>query len=176
MKKFIKSNIKLIIGVIIGIFLTGSIGVIAYTINAKDVAFTPRNKNWNVSNVEEAIDYLKENTGINLNNINVEYISSYGQQYTSRELNKQLEQEIDAILKEKQKKDSDTHQIKLSIFNLYDKVMKDDGKIEKNDNFDMDADETQLCMKLDKINEKIMDLIKIHKALENQNQMSGSNI
>ncbi len=93
-------------------------------------------------------------------------------EYTDK--NKQLEQEIDAILKEKQKKDSDTHQIKLSIFNLYDKVMKDDGKIEKNDNFDMDADETQLCMKLDKINEKIMDLIKIHKALENQNSNTGN--
>ena len=93
-------------------------------------------------------------------------------EYTDK--NKQLEQEIDAILKEKQKKDSDTHQIKLSIFNLYDKVMKDDGKVEKNDNFDMDADETQLCMKLDKINEKIMDLIKIHKALENQNSNPGN--
>ena len=94
-------------------------------------------------------------------------------EYTDK--NKQLEQEIDSILKEKQKKDSDTHQIKLSIFNLYDKVMKDDGKIEKNDNFDMDADETQLCMKLDKINEKIMDLIKIHKALENQNNQENAN-
>ena len=93
-------------------------------------------------------------------------------EYTDK--NKQLEQEIDAILKEKQKKDSDTHQIKLSIFNLYDKVMKDDGKVEKNDNFDMDADETQLCMKLDKINEKIMDLIKIHKALENQNMQENA--
>ena len=93
-------------------------------------------------------------------------------EYTDK--NKQLEQEIDAILKEKQKKDSDTHQIKLSIFNLYDKVMKDDGKVEKNDNFDMDADETHLCMKLDKINEKIMDLIKIHKALENQNANTGN--
>ena len=93
-------------------------------------------------------------------------------EYTDK--NKQLEQEIDAILKEKQKKDSDTQQIKFSIFNLYDKVMKDDGKIEKNDNFDMDADETQLCMKLDKINEKIMDLIKIHKALENQNSNTGN--
>ena len=93
-------------------------------------------------------------------------------EYTDK--NKQLEQEIDSILKEKQKKDSDTHQIKLSIFNLYDKVMKDDGKVEKNDNFDMDADETQLCMKLDKINEKIMDLIKIHKALESQNSNNGN--
>ena len=37
-------------------------------------------------------------------------------EYTDK--NKQLEQEIDSILKEKQKKDSDTHQIKLSIFNL----------------------------------------------------------
>ena len=53
--------------------------------------------------------------------------------------------------------------------------MRDDGKIEKNDNFDMDADETQLCMKLDKINEKIMDLIKIHKALENQNNQENNN-
>ena len=88
---FFKNNKKVIIGFIIGVIFTGSIGVFAYTINAKDVAFTPRNKNWNVSNVEEAIDYLKENTGINLNNIDVEYISSYGQQYTSRELNKQLE-------------------------------------------------------------------------------------
>ena len=41
---------------------------------------------------------------------------------------------------------------------------------DKGDNFDMDADETHLCMKLDKINEKIMDLISIHKELEkNQN-------
>ena len=94
-------------------------------------------------------------------------------EYTDK--NKQLEQEIDSILKEKQTKDSDTHQIKLSIFNLYDKVMRDDGKIEKNDNFDMDADETQSCMKLDKINEKIMDLIKIHKALENQNNQENNN-
>ena len=48
--------------------------------------------------------------------------------------------------------------------------MKEDGKVDKNENFDLDADETQLCMKLDKINEKIMDLISIHKELEkNQN-------
>ena len=43
---------------------------------------------------------------------------------------------------------------------MYDKIMKDNGKVEKNYNFDMDADENKLCMKLDKINEKIMDLIK----------------
>ena len=92
--------------------------------------------------------------------------------YTDK--NKQLEEEIDAILKEKQKKDSDTHQIKLSIFNLYDKVMKEDGKAEKNNNFDMDADETQLCMKLDKINEKIMDLISIHKELEKQKENNAN--
>ena len=45
---------------------------------------------------------------------------------------------------------------------------------DKGDNFDMDADETHLCMKLDKINEKIMDLISIHKELEkNQNLNQG---
>ena len=88
---------------------------------------------------------------------------------TYADMNKQLESEIDTILKEKQKKDSDTHQIKLSIFNLYDKVTEnEDGKGKAND-FDMDADETKLCFKLDKINEKILDLIKIHKALEKIN-------
>ena len=53
--------------------------------------------------------------------------------------------------------------------------MKEEGKVNKNDNFDLDTDETNLCMKLDKINEKIMDLIKIHKALENQNNQENNN-
>lgn len=86
------------------------------------------------------------------------------------EENKDLEAEIDNFLKEKQKKDSDTHQIKLSIFNLYEKAMKAEGKqgkIDKGDNYNMDDDENSLCMKLDKINETIQDLIKIHEELEN---------
>ena len=39
----------------------------------------------------------------------------------------------------------------------------------------MDAEETKLCMKLDKINEKIMDLMKIHKTLESQNSNTRNN-
>ncbi len=90
MKKFIKNNIKLIIGVIIGVVLTGSVGVIAYTINARDVEFSPSNENWNVSNVEEAIDYIKENMGINVNNLQTDYLYDYGDQVALRSLNKDL--------------------------------------------------------------------------------------
>ena len=122
--------------------------------------------------IRRQIQEMRRKNAKQSQNTRLQELENEIKEYTDK--NKQLEQEIDAILKEKQKKDSDTHQIKLSIFNLYDKVMKDDGKVEKNDNFDMDADETQLCMKLDKINEKIMDLIKIHKALENQNSNPGN--
>jgi len=123
--------------------------------------------------IRKQIQEMRRKNDKQSQNTRLQELENEIKEYTDK--NKQLEQEIDSILKEKQKKDSDTHQIKLSIFNLYDKVMKDDGKIEKNDNFDMDADETQLCMKLDKINEKIMDLIKIHKALENQNIQENAN-
>ena len=53
--------------------------------------------------------------------------------------------------------------------------MKEDGKPDKGDNFDMDADETHLCMKLDKIKEKIMDLISIHKELEKNQNLNQTN-
>ena len=122
--------------------------------------------------IRKQIQEMRRKNDKQSQNTRLQELENEIKEYTDK--NKQLEQEIDSILKEKQKKDSDTHQIKLSIFNLYDKVMKDDGKVEKNDNFDMDADETQLCMKLDKINEKIMDLIKIHKALESQNANGGN--
>ena len=118
--------------------------------------------------IRKQIQEMRRKNDKQSQNTRLQQLEKEIKEYTDK--NKQLEQEIDSILKEKQKKDSDTHQIKLSIFNLYDKVMKEDGKVNKNDNFDLDADETHLCMKLDKINEKIMDLISIHKELEkNQN-------
>jgi len=118
--------------------------------------------------IKRQIQEMRRKNDKQSQNTRLQQLEKEIKEYTDK--NKQLEQEIDSILKEKQKKDSDTHQIKLSIFNLYDKVMKEDGKVNKNDNFDLDADETHLCMKLDKINEKIMDLISIHKELEkNQN-------
>ena len=122
--------------------------------------------------IKKEIQEMRRKNDKQSQNTKLQQLENEIKEYTDK--NKQLEQEIDAILKEKQKKDSDTHQIKLSIFNLYDKVMKEDGKPDKGDNFDMDADETHLCMKLDKINEKIMDLISIHKELEkNQNLQNG---
>ena len=118
--------------------------------------------------IKRQIQEMRRKNDKQSQNTRLQQLEKEIKEYTDK--NKQLEQEIDSILKEKQKKASDTHQIKLSIFNLYDKVMKEDGKVNKNDNFDLDADETHLCMKLDKINEKIMDLISIHKELEkNQN-------
>ena len=122
--------------------------------------------------IKKEIQEMRRKNDKQSQNTKLQQLENEIKEYTDK--NKQLEQEIDAILKEKQKKDSDTHQIKLSIFNLYDKVMKEDRKPDKGDNFDMDADETHLCMKLDKINEKIMDLISIHKELEkNQNLQNG---
>ena len=122
--------------------------------------------------IKKQIQEMRRKNDKQSQNTRLQQLENEIKEYSDK--NKQLEQEIDSILKKKQKKDSDTHQIKLSIFNLYDKVMKEDGKVDKNENFDLDADETQLCMKLDKINEKIMDLISIHKELE-KNQNTANN-
>ena len=54
--KIINNNLKVIVAFIFGILITSTIGVVAYTINAKDVSFTPSNKNWKVTNVKEALD------------------------------------------------------------------------------------------------------------------------
>ena len=73
--------------------------------------------------------------------------------------NKMLEKDIEEILKKNQKKESDTHQIKLSIINLFNKV-------NNSNECNIDLDDNELCEKLNDINEKIIDLIKIHKQLE----------
>jgi hypothetical protein len=73
--------------------------------------------------------------------------------------NKELELEIEEIVNKNQKNDSDTHQIKLSINNLYNKV-------KENSAYDKNIDENNLCDKLTVIEDRIGDLIKIHKALE----------
>ena len=64
MKKFLTSRIfAFILGAII---FSGVTGVIAATIMAKDVSYTPKDTTWNVDNVEDAIDslYTKANTTI----------------------------------------------------------------------------------------------------------------
>jgi len=77
--------------------------------------------------------------------------------------NKDLEKDIENLVQDKMKKDSDIHQIKQSIINIHDKVMlslgkKIDGKWED--------DDSKLCNKLDDINSRIIDLIKILEKME----------
>lgn len=60
MKNIFRKNIKLFIGIFIGIICSG-ITVYAANYLAKDIAFVPSNNNWKVSNVEEAINDLYNN-------------------------------------------------------------------------------------------------------------------
>lgn len=57
----------IIFGIILGVLLTGSIGVIAYSINAKDITFTSTNDNFKAATVQEAMDELyNKSTKINV--------------------------------------------------------------------------------------------------------------
>ena len=59
MKKFVKNNIKLILGFILGAIIFGGIGtVVAVTLLASNISYTPSDTTWNVNNVKEAIDEL----------------------------------------------------------------------------------------------------------------------
>ena len=54
-KKLITSRI---FSFILGAILFSGVTVFAYSISSKDIAFTPTNENWQVTNVEEAINDL----------------------------------------------------------------------------------------------------------------------
>ena len=54
----LKKNSKLFIGILIGIFLTSTSVFAANVILAKNINFTPENDSWNVSNVDDALNYL----------------------------------------------------------------------------------------------------------------------
>ena len=59
MKKFVKSRLfTFILGAVI---FSGITGVVAYTLNANQVSYTPSDKTWKVKTVEEAINDMKEN-------------------------------------------------------------------------------------------------------------------
>lgn len=74
MKKFIKNNIKVIIAVIISGVVFTTVGVYAASqILAKDISFTPKNENWEVDNLEDAINDLYNNSDSNIK-INVTHI------------------------------------------------------------------------------------------------------
>ena len=52
---------KFILGIVLGIVLTGSIaGVVALNYNAKEIGFTSNDSSWNVNNVEDALKDLKK--------------------------------------------------------------------------------------------------------------------
>ena len=62
MKKIMKNPIFIFI---LSAIIFSSMGVvIAATILAKDVSYTPNNANWKVDNVGDAIDELYSNTGL----------------------------------------------------------------------------------------------------------------
>jgi len=81
--------------------------------------------------------------------------------------NKVLERDIDELVREKQKKESDNHQIILSILNLHDKVMESQ---KKRNVVKIELDEEKLCLKLDEIHSRINDLIKILDKMEKTQQ------
>ena len=53
-----KLDKKIIITAIICFLISGTVGVVAYKVGAGDVSFTPENENWQVDNVEEAMNDL----------------------------------------------------------------------------------------------------------------------
>lgn len=54
---------KTILGVVLGIVIGATTTVVASTLLASNVSYTPKDKNWKVSNVEDAIDDLYSNGG-----------------------------------------------------------------------------------------------------------------
>ena len=60
MKERIKGNIKLIIGIIIGMICSGVTVYASYQYVASEVSYSPANKNWKVESVEEALNDLYE--------------------------------------------------------------------------------------------------------------------
>lgn len=55
MKKFIKSRI---FSFMLGAVIFGSISVYAYSLKSSDISFNPENSEWQVTNLEEAVNYL----------------------------------------------------------------------------------------------------------------------
>lgn len=58
MKRFIEDNKKLFLGLVIGFIFSGVTVYAATQCLATDITFIPNNSEWNVSNVNEALNYL----------------------------------------------------------------------------------------------------------------------
>ena len=52
---------KYILGLLTGIIIVGSIGVVAYQMNATQITYEPKDKSWKVNTVKAAIDDIKAN-------------------------------------------------------------------------------------------------------------------
>ena len=69
MKKKIKANFKIIIAIVITAIICISTTVYAsYKYFAKDIGFTPKNENWQVDNLEDAVNDLYEIKNIDYEN------------------------------------------------------------------------------------------------------------
>jgi len=53
-----KSNKKFIIGMLFGILLASTVGVVAVKLTAKEIPFTSEDVEWQVDNVEDAMNDL----------------------------------------------------------------------------------------------------------------------
>ena len=60
MKNWVKTWL---FGFFIGAVIFSSIGVVAYSLSAKDISFTPNNSNWQVDNINDAINDLYKSGG-----------------------------------------------------------------------------------------------------------------
>ena len=58
---------KYILGLITGLVVAGSVGVLAYTITADKIGYSPKDSSWKVTNVNDAINDLKKNGGSSSN-------------------------------------------------------------------------------------------------------------
>ena len=55
---FIKKNIKLFVGILIGMLMSGGVVFAATLMNANEVAYIPSDNGWNVNDVKSALDQL----------------------------------------------------------------------------------------------------------------------
>ena len=75
MKKII--NKKIVIGFLLGVIVTLSISVVAYSYKASDISYTPKDKDKKEKTVQEAINDLKNSSGgsskVKYKNMTIEY-------------------------------------------------------------------------------------------------------
>ena len=69
---------KYILGLLTGIIIVGSIGVVAYQMNANQITYEPKDKDWKVNTVKGAIDDINEKINAAKNNVPVSMFYAFG--------------------------------------------------------------------------------------------------